>query len=69
MTAAWDSAARYHLFQAIALLALAAWERANAAAGTPRSVRWITHLWCAGVVLFPGRSTGSPSAAPAGSGP
>lgn len=54
MTAAWDSAARYHLFQAIALLALAAWERANTAAGTPRSVRWITHLWCAGVVLFSG---------------
>ena len=30
MTVAWDSAARYHLFQAIALLALAAWERAKA---------------------------------------
>jgi len=54
MTVAWDSAARYHLFQAIALLALAAWERANLAAGTPRSVKWITHLWWVGVVLFSG---------------
>jgi uncharacterized membrane protein YgdD (TMEM256/DUF423 family) len=58
MTGAWDSAVKYHLFQAVALLALAAWARAadsgaDAAAGG-KLIAWIAWLWVAGVVLFSG---------------
>jgi uncharacterized membrane protein YgdD (TMEM256/DUF423 family) len=56
MTSSWDTAVKYHLFQTIALLALAAWERAAgpAAATDGKLIAWITWLWVAGVVLFSG---------------
>jgi uncharacterized membrane protein YgdD (TMEM256/DUF423 family) len=56
MTVAWDSAVKYHLFQAVALLALAAWARAAGpgAEADGKLLAWITWLWIAGVALFSG---------------
>lgn len=56
MTTAWETAVKYHLLHAVALVALAAWARAagpetDAGARLPA---WITRLWAAGVVLFSG---------------
>lgn len=53
MLVAWETAARYHLFHAIALLALAAWSATAAGPGT-RLATWIAHLWWIGAVLFSG---------------
>lgn len=52
MTANWETAATYHLFHAVALLAAAAWLR-GAAAGAARMV-WAARCWSAGIVLFSG---------------
>lgn len=54
MNVVWETGARYHLFHAIALIGLAAWDRAQTGAVTPRGVTWTTHLWCVGTVLFSG---------------
>ncbi|MSU49434.1 MAG: DUF423 domain-containing protein [Opitutus sp.] len=54
MVQAWDSAARYHLFHAVALLAVAAWIRAGDPADESRLFVWVTRCWCAGIVLFSG---------------
>jgi uncharacterized membrane protein YgdD (TMEM256/DUF423 family) len=59
----WETAARYHLFHALAALAVAAWVRAGPAGleqrrdGAGRSgatLLWAVRAWCAGVVLFSG---------------
>jgi uncharacterized membrane protein YgdD (TMEM256/DUF423 family) len=48
--ASWDTAARYQLLHAAALLALAAWLR-----GAPnRPLAWAARLWVLGTVLFSG---------------
>jgi len=53
MAQAWETAARYHLFHAVAALGVAAWLRA--AAGThARWMTWATRAWVLGVVLFSG---------------
>lgn len=52
---AWETAARYHLFHAVALLGLAAWLRAApSAAPGARWLAWAARGWCAGLVLFSG---------------
>lgn len=53
MTQAWETAARYHLFHAVAVLGVAAWQRA-AGSGSTGPMRWATRLWCAGTLLFSG---------------
>jgi uncharacterized membrane protein YgdD (TMEM256/DUF423 family) len=50
---AWETAARYHLVHALALLGLGVW--AHSAAGTVLvRLRWAARCWCTGVVLFSG---------------
>ena len=53
MLQAWDTAAKYHLLHAVALLGAAAWVRAGGAVST-RLVIWAAWCWCAGAVLFSG---------------
>ena len=50
---AWESAARYQLVHAVALLGVAAWLRAGGGAGTVRML-WAARFWSAGIVLFSG---------------
>lgn len=52
MMNAWETAARYHLFHAVALLGLAAWMRAEPGERSTRALRWATHCWSWGIVLF-----------------
>lgn len=63
MANAWETAAKYHLLHAVALLGWAAWQRQNAGAETPAR-DWVMRLWVAGVVLFSGSlywlATGGP---------
>jgi uncharacterized membrane protein YgdD (TMEM256/DUF423 family) len=54
MIQAWETGARYHLFHAVALLALAAWARTTTTTRGAQIVAWSAGLWCAGVVLFSG---------------
>ena len=54
MTQAWETAARYHLFHAVAALAVAAWVRAQPVGGSSRSMFWAARLWCLGTLLFSG---------------
>ena len=54
MTQAWETAARYHLFHAVAALGVAAWIRAAANAASIGSMLWAARLWCLGTVLFSG---------------
>ncbi len=56
-TEAWDTAVKYHLIHAVALLALAAWVEARAASGKTGGVKpaqWAAGCWVAGMVLFSG---------------
>lgn len=52
--AAWETGARYHLFHAVATLAVAVWLRHGTAAGGAGAMLWAARLWCAGTVLFSG---------------
>ena len=52
-TQVWETAARYQLVHATALLGIAAWLRAGPGAGTVRLL-WAMRCWCAGVALFSG---------------
>lgn len=52
MTLPWETAARYHLLHAIALLALAVWLRVLADHNKP--VAWAALSWVVGLVLFSG---------------
>jgi len=54
MIQAWETAARYHVFHAVALLGVAAWARADASSRSTRRMFWAARLWCVGVVLFSG---------------
>ena len=51
MAANWQTAVKYQLVHAVALLALAGWARGGADAG---AWRWTARLWVAGTVLFSG---------------
>lgn len=51
--ATWETASRYQLVHAVALLGAAAWLRAGGGAGTVRML-WAARCWCAGVALFSG---------------
>lgn len=54
MTQAWETAARYHIFHAVALLGLAAWMRPQADGASARMMAWVARSWLLGVVLFSG---------------
>lgn len=54
MTQAWETAARYHLFHAVALLGVAAWVRATPEGSGARALFWAARLWCLGTLLFSG---------------
>ena len=54
MLQSWETAARYHLIHAVALLGVAAWVRAAGGGSGIRLMAWVTRLWCVGVVLFSG---------------
>jgi uncharacterized membrane protein YgdD (TMEM256/DUF423 family) len=49
---AWDTASRYHLLHAVALLGIAVWQMQPAT--PPRATAWAARCWCAGIVLFSG---------------
>lgn len=51
MMQSWETAARYHIFHAVALLGLAAWARASGTESS-RLLIWIARCWCLGVVFF-----------------
>jgi len=51
MLPVWESAVRYQLIHAVALLALAAWARGGA---LPGALTWAARLWLIGVPLFSG---------------
>jgi uncharacterized membrane protein YgdD (TMEM256/DUF423 family) len=53
MTHAWETGARYHLFHAVALLALAA-IAATTPAGATTAVKWAGRCWSVGIALFSG---------------
>ncbi len=52
--AAWETGAQYHLFHAVATLAVAVWLRAGYGGGATNSMLWAARLWCAGTLLFSG---------------
>jgi uncharacterized membrane protein YgdD (TMEM256/DUF423 family) len=54
MFQAWETASRYHLFHAVALVGLAAWLRAGTTASPTRGPVWAARLWCVGTLLFSG---------------
>jgi uncharacterized membrane protein YgdD (TMEM256/DUF423 family) len=72
MTQAWETAARYHMFHAIAVLAAAVWLRVEPANGGSRDVCVATRAvrcWTAGVVLFSGSLYGLALGGPRWLGP
>jgi len=67
-TNAWETAARYQMYHALALLGAAAWARS--ATGTAgRRIGWAALCWCVGVVLFSGSLYGLASGGPRWLGP
>ncbi len=54
MAQAWESAARYHLLHAVALLGVAAWVLVAPTADGVRAMAWAAKLWCLGLILFSG---------------
>lgn len=54
MTQAWETAAKYHLFHAVALLGVAAWVRHSADAPGGGAMFWAARFWCLGTLLFSG---------------
>jgi len=65
---AWESAARYQLVHAVALLGVAAWLRAGGGVGTVRLL-WAARCWSAGIVLFSGSLYGLAAGGPRWLGP
>lgn len=53
MSAAWETAARYHIVHAVALVGFAGWMRAGNAS-IDRLGGWITWNWLIGTLLFSG---------------
>jgi len=68
MTAAWDTAAKYHLLHAVALLGWAACRRQGTEADKT-TADWVTRFWVAGVVLFSGSLYGLATGGPRWLGP
>jgi uncharacterized membrane protein YgdD (TMEM256/DUF423 family) len=68
MTVAWETAARYQILHAAALLGAAAWLRqpSKAARGC---VGWAALCWCVGVLLFCGSLYGLAAGGPRWLGP
>ncbi|MEX2044605.1 MAG: DUF423 domain-containing protein [Opitutus sp.] len=54
MLQAWETASRYHLFHALALLGAAAWLRAAGSSRESRLFLCAAWAWCIGVALFSG---------------
>jgi uncharacterized membrane protein YgdD (TMEM256/DUF423 family) len=54
MTQAWETASRYQLFHAVALLGVAAWLRASPLGASTRWLNWASSAWCVGTLLFSG---------------
>jgi uncharacterized membrane protein YgdD (TMEM256/DUF423 family) len=57
MTPVWDTAVKYQLIHAVALLALGAWIEARQATNRPKGIRqahWAASCWVGGTVLFSG---------------
>ena len=52
-TQSWETAARYHLMHAIALVGVAAWIQAGAGTGIRRML-WAARCWSLGIALFSG---------------
>ena len=66
---AWETAVRYHLLHAVALLAVAAWRRPAAGGGNGRAFFWAARLWIVGTVLFAGSLYGLALGGPRWLGP
>jgi uncharacterized membrane protein YgdD (TMEM256/DUF423 family) len=69
MTQAWETAARYHVVHAVALMAVAAWVRSSPDSGRAWQMTWAARLWCVGVVLFSGSLYGIALGGPRWLGP
>lgn len=54
MAHAWETAARYHMFHAVALLALAGWIGRTPLVGPARRGCWAAWAWTIGTLLFSG---------------
>ena len=67
-THAWDTAARYHLFHAVALLCVAIWLRSAAGIAIKR-ISWALQCWSVGIVLFSGSLYGLALGGPRWLGP
>lgn len=52
-TIAWETAARYHLYHSLALLAVAIWQHVGARAAN-RAATWAVRCWTGGILLFSG---------------
>ena len=50
----WETAVRYHLLHAAALLGIAGWLRAGRGPTALRRAGWAVGCWCAGIALFSG---------------
>ncbi len=68
MTVPWETAARYQLLHAAALLGLAAWQR-QATGAALRRAGWAATCWCAGTLLFCGSIYGLAAGGPRWLGP
>ena len=75
MTGAWDTAVKYQLVHAVALLALAAWLEARLGSGQATSgqsqklAAWAANFWFGGVILFSGSLYGLALGGPLWLGP
>lgn len=68
MARAWETAARYQLFHAPALLAAGIWLKGAAGAAAPRLI-WAARCWSTGIVLFSGSLYGLALGGPRWLGP
>lgn len=68
MVHAWDTAARYHMMHAVALLGLAVWLR-QARGAVARRAGWAACCWSAGILLFAGSLYGLAVGGPRWLGP
>jgi uncharacterized membrane protein YgdD (TMEM256/DUF423 family) len=54
MSGVWETAVRYHLFHALAVLGMAGWMRPAPTGAAARRAVWAVRLWVIGTVLFSG---------------
>ena len=54
MVQVWETAARYHMFHAVAMIGVAAWMRAGQNTRGAGCIAWVSPCWCVGTVLFSG---------------